>query len=40
MIYDTNLLIGHIRKQPLLPTKAVIPIITVAELEAFSLKND
>jgi len=40
MIYDTNLLIGHIRKQSLPPTKAVIPIIAVAELEAFSLKND
>jgi predicted nucleic acid-binding protein len=40
MIYDTNLLIGHIRSRSLPPIKAVIPIIVVGELEAFALKAD
>lgn len=38
MIYDTNLLINHIRKRSLPPAQAIIPIIVVGELEAFSLK--
>lgn len=40
MIYDTNLLINHIRKNMLLPTQLVIPIVIVGELEAFALKAD
>lgn len=40
MIYDTNLLIGHIRKRSLPPAQTVIPIVVVGELEAFSLKAD
>ncbi|QDK83529.1 type II toxin-antitoxin system VapC family toxin [Spirosoma sp. KCTC 42546] len=40
MIYDTNLLIGHIRKRSLPIIQTVIPIVVVGELEAFSLKAD
>lgn len=40
MIYDTNLLIGHIRDRSLPPIQTVIPIVVVGELEAFSLKAD
>jgi len=40
MIYDTNLLIKHIRQNILLPTALVIPIVVVGELEAFALKAD
>ncbi|QKZ11813.1 type II toxin-antitoxin system VapC family toxin [Spirosoma sp. KUDC1026] len=40
MIYDTNLLIGHIRERTLPPATTLIPIIVVAELEAFALKAD
>ena len=40
MIYDTNLLIHHIRKNILLPTQLVFPIVIVGELEAFALKAD
>ena len=40
MIYDTNLIIGHIRKKELLPARAVILFVVVGELEAFALKAD
>jgi predicted nucleic acid-binding protein len=40
MIYDTNLLIRHIRNRSLPPIQTVIPIIVIGELEAFSLKAD
>lgn len=40
MIYDTNLLISHIRQRSLPPIQTIIPIIVVGELEAFSLKAD
>ena len=40
MIYDTNLLIGHIRERSLPPTRTIMPIIVIGELEAFSLKAD
>ncbi|AQG81483.1 PIN domain-containing protein [Spirosoma montaniterrae] len=40
MIYDTNLLIYHIREHSLPPVKTVIPFVTVGELEAFALKTD
>lgn len=40
MIYDTNLLIEIIRKDLPLPSRLVIPIVVIGELEAFSLKSD
>ena len=40
MIFDTNLIIQHVRRQALLPTRAVIPIVVAGELEALALKND
>ena len=40
MIYDTNLLINHVRRRSLPPVKTIIPIVVVGELEAFSLKAD
>eukprot|EP01031_Cornospumella_fuschlensis_P049473 gene49473-60573_t len=40
MVFDTNLLIEHIRRQEMLPARAIIPVIVVGELEAFALKAD
>lgn len=40
MVFDTNLIIEHIRKQQMLPARAIIPVIVVGELEAFALKSD
>jgi len=40
MIYDTNLLIKHLRHNIVLPVNLVIPIVVVGELEAFALKAD
>lgn len=40
MIFDTNLVIKHVRTRALLPTRAVIPVIVAGELEAFALKSD
>ncbi|QHV95430.1 PIN domain-containing protein [Spirosoma endbachense] len=40
MIYDTNLLINHIRTRNLPPIQTIIPIVVIGELEAFSLKAD
>ena len=40
MIYDTNLLIEHIRQNLPVPSRLVIPIVVVGELEAFALKAD
>lgn len=40
MVFDTNLLIEHIRRQETLPARAVISVIVVGELEAFALKAD
>ena len=40
MVFDTNLIIEHIRRQEILPSRAVIPIVVVGELEAFALKAD
>lgn len=34
MIFDTNLIIHHVRKQQRLPGQVVIPIVVVGELEA------
>lgn len=40
MIFDTNLVIRHVRNRILLPTRVVIPIVVAGELEAFALKSD
>lgn len=40
MIYDTNLIIDHIRRQEPLPARAILPVVVVGELEAFALKSD
>lgn len=40
MIFDTNLILQHVRKQVLLPVRVVIPIVIIGELEALALKND
>ncbi|RZL96851.1 MAG: PIN domain-containing protein, partial [Pedobacter sp.] len=40
MIFDTNLLIACVRRKELPPVKAVISIVSVGELAAFSVKSD
>ncbi|GAB3707242.1 hypothetical protein GCM10027592_41210 [Spirosoma flavus] len=40
MIYDTNLLIDIIRKDLPVPSRLVVPIVVVGELEALALKSD
>jgi tRNA(fMet)-specific endonuclease VapC len=40
MIFDTNLIIGHVRRLEPLPPQAIIPMVVAGELEAFALKAD
>ncbi len=40
MVFDTNLIIQHIRQQKNLPAQAIIPMVVAGELEAFALKSD
>jgi len=40
MIYDTNILLSHIRKDEPVPNRVLISIVTVGELEALALKSD
>ena len=40
MVFDTNVVIAHLRRQQLLPLRAVLPFAVVGELEAFALKAD
>ena len=40
MVFDTNLIIGHVRRLERLPAQAVIPMVVAGELEAFALKAD
>jgi predicted nucleic acid-binding protein len=40
MVFDTNVVIAHLRRQQLLPAKAVLSAVVVGELEAFALKAD
>ncbi|GAB4001242.1 hypothetical protein GCM10028807_57030 [Spirosoma daeguense] len=40
MIYDTNLLIQHIRQKTLPPARTILVIVVIGELEAFALKSD
>lgn len=40
MVFDTNLIIEHIRRREPLPAQAIIPVVVAGELEAFALKAD
>ncbi len=40
MVFDTNLVIQHIRQGQALPARTVISVIVAVELEAFALKAD
>jgi tRNA(fMet)-specific endonuclease VapC len=40
MIFDTNLIIHHVRTRKTLPAQAVIPVVVAGELKALSLKAD
>lgn len=40
MIFDTNLILRHIRTRTLLPVRTIIPIVAAGELEALALRND
>jgi tRNA(fMet)-specific endonuclease VapC len=40
MIYDTNLLLTAIRKDFTVPSRLIIPIVVVGELQALALKSD
>jgi tRNA(fMet)-specific endonuclease VapC len=40
MIFDTNLLIKHIRKGQNVTSRAIIPMPVVGELKAFAIKSD
>ena len=40
MIFDTNLIIKHIRRIEKLPSKVIISMPVVGELKAFALKSD
>ncbi|MCU0467791.1 MAG: PIN domain-containing protein [Arcicella sp.] len=40
MIFDTNLIIKHIRKSQNLPSRIIIPMPVVGELKAFAIKSD
>jgi hypothetical protein len=40
MIFDTNLIIRHVRLRQALPAQVIIPIVVAGELEAFALKSD
>ena len=40
MVFDTNLIVEHVRRLERLPAQAVIPMVVAGELEAFALKAD
>lgn len=40
VVFDTNVVIAHLRRQQLLPLRAVLSFAVVGELEAFALKAD
>jgi predicted nucleic acid-binding protein len=40
VVFDTNLVITHLRRQQLLPLRVLLPFAVVGELEAFVLKAD
>jgi len=40
ILFDTNLVIHHIRQSKPLPAEVVLSVVVVGELEAFALKAD
>lgn len=40
MVFDTNLIIHHIRQQRVLPAQAILSVVVVGEVKAFALKAD
>jgi predicted nucleic acid-binding protein len=40
VVFDTNLIIQHIRRGEYLPSTAVIPVVVVGELRSFAFKAD
>lgn len=38
MVFDTNLVIDHIRREEELPARALISVVVAGELEAFALE--
>lgn len=40
MVFDTNLIIEHIRRGEILPARTILSVIVAGELEAFALKAD
>lgn len=40
MIFDTNLILRYIREGRMLPSRVVIPIVVIGELETLALRND
>lgn len=40
MLFDTNIVIGYIRRGELVPARTVISVVVAAKLEAFALKGD
>ncbi len=40
MVFDTNLVVAHVRRYQLLPGRAILPIIVIGELKAFALKSN
>ncbi len=40
MIFDTNLVIRHIRNQHPLPAQAILSVVVLGEIQAFALKAD
>ena len=39
MVFDTNLILAHIRRNEWLPARAIISVVVVGELEALSLRS-
>ena len=39
MVFDTNSVINHVRRETELPARAIISVVVAGELEAFALKS-
>lgn len=40
MVFDTNIIVAHVRRQQRLPARTVLPVVVVGELKAFALKGN
>ena len=40
MVFDTNLVIQHVRQKHALPAQAILPVVVLGEVKAFALKSD